>query len=171
MPGKSGCRPLPGKRSDGSSGRFRSSRRRSRRSRPNFSPVSQRLETIPGVGFVTATAIAASVADPSAFRSARQFAAWLGLVPRQNSSGGKERLGGITKMGDKSIRNLLVLGATGTVRYARTKGTALATWITKLVERKPARLATGALANKIARIAWAVMARGEDYRPTAPTAA
>jgi transposase len=78
-------------------------------------------------------------------------------VPRQNSSGGKDRLNGITKMGDKYIRNLLVLGATGTVRYARAKGTALATWITRLVERKPARLATVALANKIARIAWAVM--------------
>jgi transposase len=133
--------------------------------------VSQRLETIPGVGFVTATAIAASVADPGAFRSARQFAAWLGLAPRQNSSGGKDRLSGITKMGDKYIRNLLVLGATGTVRYARAKGTALATWITKLVERKPARLATVALANKIARIAWAVMTRGEDYRPSAVAAA
>lgn len=134
------------------------------------SPASQRLETIPGIGFITATAFAATVVDARAFRSGRQFAAWLGLVPRQNSSGGKDRLGGISKMGDRYLRHLLVLGATAVVRYTKRKATTLGIWANRLLERKPARLVTVALANKMARIAWAVMAREENYRPT-PAAA
>ncbi|MGH6891369.1 MAG: IS110 family transposase [Dongiaceae bacterium] len=134
------------------------------------SPASQRLETIPGIGFITATAFAATVGDAKAFRSGRQFAAWLGLVPRQNSSGGKDRLGGISKMGDRYLRHLLVLGATAVVRYTKRKATPLGIWANRLLERKPARLVTVALANKMARIAWAVMAREENYRPT-PAAA
>jgi transposase len=129
------------------------------------SAVSQRLETIPGIGFITASALAATVGDARAFRSGRQFAAWLGLVPRQNSSGGKERLGGISKMGDRYLRHLLVVGATAVVRYTRRKATTISIWANQLLERKPARLVTVAVANKMARIAWAVMARQENYRP------
>jgi transposase len=134
------------------------------------SAVSQRLETIPGIGFITATALAATVADARAFRSGRQFAAWLGLVPRQNSSGGKERLGGISKMGDRYLRHLLVIGATAIVRYTKRKATPVSIWANRLLEHKPARLVTVAVANKMARIAWAVMARQEVYR-SAPLAA
>jgi transposase len=133
-------------------------------------PVSQRLETIPGVGVITATALAATVLDAKAFRSGRQFAAWLGLVPRQNSSGGKDRLGGISKMGDRYLRHLLVVGATAVVRYTRRKTTAVSLWANRLLQRKPARLVTVAVANKMARIIWAVMARNETYRGTAITA-
>ena len=133
-------------------------------------PVCRRLETIPGIGFITATALAATVGDARAFRSGRQFAAWLGLVPKQHSSGGKERMGGISKMGDRYLRHLLVVGATAVVRYTRRKATTISIWANRLLERKPARLVTVAVANKMARIVWAVMARGENYRPM-PTAA
>ena len=95
---------------------------------------------------------------------AGQFAAWLGLVPRQNSSGGKERLGGISKMGDRYLRHLLVVGATAIVRYTKRKATAVSLWANRLLECKPARLVTVAVANTMARIAWAVMAREEAYR-------
>jgi len=127
--------------------------------------ASQRLATIPGVGLLTATAIAASVPDPSVFKSGRQFAAYLGLAPRQNSSGGKERLGGISKMGNGYLRRLLVVGATSVVRRSGVNDTRTGAWIRSLLERKPARVATVAVANKTARIAWAVLARGESYRP------
>jgi len=125
---------------------------------------SRRLETIPGVGFITATAIAATVTDASHFRSGREFAAWLGLVPRQNSSGGKTRLGGISKMGDRYLRSLLFVGATAVIRFARTKASARTAWINALLAKKPARLVAVALANKTARIAWALLARREVYR-------
>ncbi|HET9629375.1 MAG TPA: IS110 family transposase [Novosphingobium sp.] len=127
--------------------------------------ASQRLATIPGVGVISATALAASVADPGQFRSGREFSASLGLVPRQNSSGGKDRLGGISKMGDRYLRKLLVVGATSVVRRAR--GAKSNPWVGKLLERKPARLVTVAMANKTARIVWAVLARGASYRPPA----
>jgi len=127
--------------------------------------ASQRLETIPGVGLLTATAIAASVPDPTVFKSGRQFAAYLGLVPRQNSSGGKERLGRISKMGNSCLRKLLVVGATSVVRRAGANETQTGAWVRSLMERKPARVVTVAMANKSARIAWAVLARGESYRP------
>jgi transposase len=130
------------------------------------SEESRRLETIPGVGFITATAIAATVTDPSHFRSGREFAAWLGLTPRQNSSGGKERLSRISKMGDGYIRTLLVVGATAVMRYARQKPT----WMAALLARKPARLVSVALANKTARIAWALLAKKETYRVPQPAA-
>jgi transposase len=126
--------------------------------------ASQRLATIPGVGVITATALAASVTEPQAFRSGREFSASLGLVPRQNSSGGKDRLGRISKMGDRYLRKLLVVGATSVVRRARSADTTAASWARSLLERKPARLVTLAMANKTARIAWAVLARGETYR-------
>lgn len=131
--------------------------------------TSQRLETIPGVGLITATALSASIPDPSVFKSGRQFAAFLGLTPRQSSSGGKERLGRISKMGDGYLRRLLVVGATSVIRRAGTNPSATGDWVRRLLERKPARVATVAMANKSARIAWAVLARGETYR--APTMA
>lgn len=129
--------------------------------------ASQRLATIPGVGIITATALSATIVDPSAFRSGREFAAFLGLVPRQNSSGGKDRLGRISKKGDGYLRKLLVVGATSVIRRARTGGTAAGDWIRSLLERRPTRIVTVAMANKTARIAWAVLKRGENYRPQA----
>ena len=131
--------------------------------------ASQRLATIPGVGIITATALSATVVDPSNFRSGREFAAFLGLVPRQNSSGGKDRLGRITKKGDSYLRKLLVIGATSVIRRSRTGALSAAPWIRSLLERRPARVVTVAMANKTARIAWAVLTRGEVYR--APTMA
>jgi transposase len=132
--------------------------------------VCQRLETIPGIGFITATALAATVGDAGIFRSGRQFSAWLGLVPKQHSSGGKERMGAISKMGDRYLRHLLVVGATAVVRYTRRKATTVSVWANQLLERKPARLVTVAVANKMARIAWAVMTREEEYRVMPATA-
>ena len=126
--------------------------------------TSQRLETIPGVGLITATALAASVPDPSVFKSGRQFAAFLGLVPLQNSSGGKDRLGHISKMGNGYLRRLLVVGATSVIRRAETNTTKTGIWVRSLLERKPARVTTVAMANKTARIVWAVLSRGEPYR-------
>jgi transposase len=128
------------------------------------SRVSQLLATIPGVGIMGASAIAATVTDPSLFRSGREFAAWLGMTPRQNSSGGKERLGGTSKRGDKYIRCLLVAGAVAVLRHTRNRTTKDAAWVQGLLARKPAKVAAVALANKTARIVWAVMARGEAYR-------
>lgn len=127
--------------------------------------ASQRLATIPGVGIITATALAATVTDPSIFRSGREFAAFLGLVPRQNSSGGKDRLGRISKKGDGYLRKLLVVGATSVIRRSRDSAAASASWINRLLERRPARVVTVAMANKTARIAWAVLARGVVYQP------
>lgn len=126
--------------------------------------ASQRLETIPGVGIITATALAASVPDLSAFKSGRQFAAYLGLAPRQNSSGGRDRLGHISKMGNGYLRRLLVVGATSVTRRAPTTDTRSGAWVRSLLERKPTRLVTVAIANKTARIDWALLAKGEDYK-------
>jgi transposase len=124
--------------------------------------TSRRLATIPGIGPITASAISAAVPDASLFRSGRQFAAWLGLTPRPHSSGGKERLGGISKQGAGYLRRLLVVGATAVMRMTR-KNAARQPWLAQLLERKPAKIATVALANKTARIAWAVMTRKEVY--------
>jgi transposase len=129
--------------------------------------ASRRLATIPGVGPITATAMAATVTDPSCFSSGRQLAAWLGLVPRQNSSGGKQRLGGISKQGDRYLRRPLVVGARTVIRYARSQAPVGVPWIVALLGRRPALVAAVALANKMARIAWAILARGEVYRPAA----
>jgi transposase len=132
--------------------------------------ASRRLATIPGVGVLTASAIAASVPDASFFRSGREFAAWLGLVPRQNSSGGKERLGRISKQGNRYIRRLLVIGATSMLRHARARSAPGAEWVNGLLERRKPRLVTVAMANKTARIAWALLASGETYRASAVAA-
>ena len=133
-------------------------------------PVARLLTTIPGVGPITASAMTAAVGDPGRFRNGRHFAAWLGLVAKQNSSGGKPRLGRISKMGDRYLRKLLVLGATSSLRQARRGQTPLAAWTRRLLERRPPRLVTVALANKTARIVWALMAHGEAYRPEAAAA-
>src|SRR5689334_6840508 len=128
------------------------------------SRVSRLLATVPGVGIMGASAIAATVADPSVFRSGREFAAWLGMTPRQNSSGGKERLGHTSKRGDKYIRSLLIAGAVAVLRHARNRPTRDGAWVRALLARKPTKLAAVALANKTARIVWAVMMRGDGYR-------
>jgi error-prone DNA polymerase len=128
--------------------------------------TARRLATIPGVGPITASLIAATVGDIGAFKTARHFAAWLGLVPRQSSTGGKTRLGRITKTGNREIRKLLVLGATSMVYRADGWNSAVGAWLRNVLERRPVRLATVALANKMARIAWAIMTRKEVYRPT-----
>ncbi len=124
--------------------------------------ASRRLMTIPGIGPITASAIASAVPDASMFRSGRQFAAWLGLTPRAHSSGGKERRGGISKQGDTYIRRLLVTGATAVIRMARQANPSKV-WAARLLKRKPARVVSVALANKTARIAWAVLARNQSY--------
>jgi len=126
--------------------------------------ASQRLETIPGVGIITATALAASVPDPTVFRSGRQFAAWLGLVPRQHSSGGKPRLLGISKRGDRYLRSLLVHGARAVVSRAAGKRDRLSLWINRLRERRGFNRTVVALANKLARIGWAVLAHNTTYQ-------
>lgn len=130
--------------------------------------ASRRLATIPGIGPVIASAIVATVGDPGRFRTGRDFAAWLGLVPSQHSSGGKSVLGPITKMGDRYLRSLLVLGATAMLRR---KNSGYGPWLAGLLSRKPARQASVALANKMARIAWAILAHGGVYRKPAATAA
>jgi transposase len=128
-------------------------------------PVSQRLATIPGIGPLTATAIAATVPDPAVFRSGREFAAWLGLVPRQNSTGGKTRLGRTSRQGDAYIRRLLVIGAQSALWCS--KATKANPWIQALLAKRPRLVVAVALANKTARTAWAVMARQTTYRATA----
>jgi transposase len=128
--------------------------------------TSRRLATIPGIGPISASAIAAAVPNASLFRAGRQFAAWLGLTPRPHSSGGKEKLGGISKQGDGYLRRLLVVGATAVMRKAR-QDASYQPWLAQLLERKPVKLATVALANKTARIAWAIMTRNEVYAAAA----
>jgi transposase len=133
--------------------------------------TSKRLDVIPGVGPILATALVACVADPKAFRSGRNFSAWIGLVPKQHSSGGKARLGSISKQGDRYLRGLFVAGALAVIRYAKIHGTKHRPWLTALLARKPTKVAAIALANKLARIAWAMMARGERYKEPVALAA
>jgi len=128
------------------------------------SKTSKRLEAIPGVGPLIATALVASIPDPSVFRSGRDLSAWIGLVPKQNSTGGKERLGSISKAGNRYLRSLLVVGALSVIRRAKQLGYTRHPWLVRLMERRSVKIAAIALANKIARIAWAMMARNESYR-------
>jgi transposase len=131
---------------------------------------SQRVETIPGIGFVGATAITATVTDPKIFRSGRDFAAWIGLVPRQDSTGGKQKLGPISKQGDRYLRRILVVGAHAVLRYAKQNPEKYP-WLMPLLARKPFKVVAVALANKMARIAWALLAKGGTYRAPALAAA
>jgi transposase len=133
--------------------------------------TSRRLDAIPGIGPALATALVASVADPKAFRSGRNFSAWIGLVPKQHSSGGKDRLGSISKQGDRYLRSLFTAGALAVIRYAKLHGTQHRPWLTALLARKPTKVAAIALANKIARMAWAMMVTGECYKEPAALAA
>ena len=133
--------------------------------------MSIRLDECPGVGPVLATALVATVADPKIFRSGRNFSAWIGLVPKQHSSGGKDRLGSISKQGDRYLRSLFVIGALAVIRYAKVHGTRHRPWLTALLARRPAKVAAIALANKIARMVWAMMAKCERYREPAALAA
>ena len=125
--------------------------------------VGRRLMAVPGVGPVLASAIVASVPDPHAFKSGRNLSAWIGLVPKQNSSGGKERLGGITKQGNRYLRQLLVVGALAVIRYAERHGSRRP-WLVQLMARRSTKIAAVALANKNARMIWAIMTSGEAYR-------
>ena len=131
---------------------------------------SKRLQTIPGIGVIGATAIAATVPNPMVFRSGRDFAAWVGLVPRQNSTGGKARLGPISKQGDRYLRRILVLGAVSILRRAKLNPGKYP-WVTRLLARRPFKVVAIALANKMARIAWALLAKGGRYRVPRLTAA
>ena len=127
---------------------------------------SRRLATIPGIGPIGASALAMNVPDWTVFKSARHFAAWLGLTPKDHSSGGRRRMGGISRAGDEALRRILVSGAMAMVKYARPGRSS--PWLIKLLKRKPKKLAAVALANKNARVAWALMTRGEDYRRLLP---
>jgi transposase len=133
--------------------------------------TSKRLDEIPGVGPALATALVASIADPKAFRSGRDFSAWIGLVPKQHSSGGKEKLGSISKQGDRYLRSLFTAGALAVIRYAKIYGTKHRPWLTALLARRPTKVAAIALANKLARMVWAMMTRGERYKEPVALAA
>ena len=125
--------------------------------------ASKRVATIPGIGFLGASAITATVTDPNAFRSGRDFAAWIGLVPRQDSTGGKQKLGPISKQGDRYLRRILIVGAHAVLRLAK-KNPQNYPWLAQLLARRPFKVVAVALANKMARIAWALLARGGTYR-------
>ena len=133
--------------------------------------VSRRLDDVPGVGPLIATALVAAIPDPHAFKSGRDLSAWIGLVPRQNSTGGKERLGHISKAGNRYLRSLLVVGALSVIRRAKQTGSTKRAWLVALVASRSTKVAAIALANKIARIAWAIMVRGTLYREPVQQAA
>lgn len=130
--------------------------------------TSKRLQAIPGVGPLIASALVATVPDPGAFRSGRDLSAWIGLVPKQNSTGGKDRLGSISKAGNRYLRQILVVGALSVIKRAKQLGYTRHPWLVKLMERRSTKIAAIALANKIARIAWAMMSRNESYRTPLP---
>lgn len=126
--------------------------------------ASLRLETIPGIGPITASALVASIADPEVFKNGRELAAWIGLVPKQNSSGGKDRLGGISKQGDQYLRWLLVAGAMSVIRQAKRPEATKTVWLSTMMATKPAKVTAVAQANKTARIAWALLHNGGTYQ-------
>jgi transposase len=132
--------------------------------------VAKRLMTVPGIGPVTATALEALAPPPETFKSGRDFAAWMGLTPLQKSTGGKQRMGRTSRMGERTLRRLLIIACSGVVRWAKRKGMPAGSWLARMLARKPPMLVIVALANKTARIAWALMARGEVYRAPAVAA-
>ncbi len=131
--------------------------------------AARRLMTVPGIGPLIATAIEALAPPPETFRSGRDFAAWIGLTPVQRSTGGKQRLGRTSRMGERTLRRLLIIAASGVVRWAKRKGVPAGSWLARMLARKPPMLVIVALANKNARVAWALIAKGGIYR--APTVA
>ena len=133
--------------------------------------AARRLMTIPGIGPITATAIIALAPPVETFRKGRDFAAWLGLTPRQHSTGGKQRLGSISKMGERTIRRLLIIGGSSVVRQACLRGAPTGSWLEQMLARKPRMLVSVALANKMARTVWALLTRHEDYKAPAAVAA
>jgi transposase len=133
-------------------------------------PAARRLMTIPGVGPVTAVAITAIAQPPEGFRCGRDFAAWLGLTPLQRSTGGKQKLGQITRMGERTLRRLLIIGASAVIKQAIRRGAAPGSWLAQMLARKPRMLVAVALANKMARTIWALLAKGGVYRAPAPAA-
>jgi transposase len=137
------------------------------RDRAREDETARRLMSIPGVGPVCATALEALAPRPETFARGRDFAAWLGLTPRQNSSGGKARLGGISRMGQRDLRRLLIIGSMAVVRWAARRGAATGSWLARMMSKKPRMLVAIALANRIARIAWALMAKGGVYKSPA----
>lgn len=138
--------------------------------RAKADPMACRLMTIPGIGPIAATAIVALVPAPEGFQAGRDFAAWLGLTPMQKSNGGKQKLGAISKRGERTIRRLLILGASAVVRWAGQRDTSEVTWLARMLARKPKMLVTVALANKTARIVWALLVKGGVYRAPVVTA-
>lgn len=137
------------------------------RRRASTDDTARRLTTIPGIGPITAAAITTFAPPMETFEKGRDFAAWVGLTPRQHSSGGKERLGRTSKMGQRDIRRLLIVGAVAVVRWAARKGAPEGSWLARMLDRKPKMLVAVALANRMARTAWALMRKGEDYRDPA----
>ena len=137
--------------------------------RAKTNEMARRLMTIPGIGPVTATALVVLAPPAEIFRCGRDFAAWLGLTPLQRSTGGKPRLGKTSKMGERTLRRLLIIGASAVVRWSARKGAPAGSWLVRMMARKPRLLVNVALANKMARIVWTLMAKGGIYR--APTAA
>ena len=134
-------------------------------------PTAKRLTTIPGIGPVIATAIAALAPPPESFKRGRDFAAWVGLTPLQHSTGGKQKLGATSKMGERTLRRLLIIGASSVVRHAAHRGAPEGSWLARMLARKPRMLVTVALANKMARIAWAVLTTGTVYQAPRATPA
>jgi transposase len=132
--------------------------------------VARRLMTVPGIGPLIATAIEALAPPPETFRSGRDFAAWVGLTPVQKTTGGKQRLGRTSRMGERTLRRLLIIAASGVVRWAKRKGVPAGSWLARMLARKPPMLVIVALANKNARVAWALIAKGEIYRAPAVVA-
>jgi transposase len=139
------------------------------RARHKANPLSQALAAIPGIGPITALSLVGEI-DASRFHSGRHLAAWIGLTPKERSTGGKQRMGGISRAGNERLRSLLVLGATSVIRHAKPGSKTASAWLLNLLERRPRKVAAVALANKIARIVWAMMSTGEAYRGTAPQA-
>ena len=140
------------------------------RDRAREDETARRLMSIPGIGPVCATALEALAPPPETFAKGRDFAAWLGLTPRQNSSGGKARLGHISRMGQRDLRRLLIIGAMAVVRWAARRGAPAGSWLARMMARKPSMLVAIALANRIARVAWALMAKGGVYKSPAAAA-